>query len=118
MTKEPICLATELEDGFFRGCREEHVEIPVGMRCTSTATVLDVALRCNRIAVIGGEVSPWVAPYVTAVPLRSKYLRAEHYVYTKKGAEIPKVMRQFLDHLKEREDYRPDFPRSETSAEV
>ena len=117
LTKDPICLATELEDGFFRGCREEHVEIPVGIRCTSTATVVDVALRCHRIAVIAGDVSPWLAPYVTAVPLRSKYLRAEHYVYTQKGSENPKVMRQFLDYLKARKDYQPDFPRSEMSAE-
>lgn len=106
----PICLSHELEDAFFMACREEQVDIPIFLRCTSTPTVIDAALRHNSLGLIGGILPSWMAEAVAAVPLRSRYIRAQHYVYTQKGADIPTVTQDFLAYLKSREDYLTEIP--------
>ncbi len=101
---QQICLSCELEDGFFRACREEGVEATLELRATSSLIAIDAALRKNTLGVVAGELPPWMASLVECVPLYCKYLRAEHYVYTQKNREVPKSVKNFLKYITARPD--------------
>lgn len=100
----PICTTVELRPSILKACREEGVDIPIYFTSSSPTAVMDMAYRKDMLAVIGGDLPSWIGDKLISVPLRSKHIRAEHYVYTRKGTQQTSATDDFVDFLKEHGD--------------
>lgn len=101
----PICTTNELRPSIIKACREEGVDIPIYFTSSSPTAVIDMAYRKNMLAVIGGDLPSWMSNNIISVPLRSKHIRAEHYVYTRKGTNLERSTDEFINFLKEHGNY-------------
>ncbi|WP_298706672.1 LysR family transcriptional regulator [uncultured Veillonella sp.] len=98
---QQVAVMADLENSLLRNCREKEVDISFNLSSNSLMFILDTVMQTGELAIVSGCIPQWVKELVEYVPLTSDELTKSQQVFTYKGGQKTKLVKEFLTYLKE-----------------
>ncbi|WP_298702967.1 LysR family transcriptional regulator [uncultured Veillonella sp.] len=101
---QQVAVMSDLENSLLRVCREKELDISCSINSNSLMFILDVVVQSGSLAIVSGVIPKWVKEHVECTPLRCKELNKSQRIFTYKGGQKTKLVKEFLAYLKDRPD--------------
>lgn len=101
---QELGVMSDLENSLLRLCREKELDISFNVNSNSLMFILDVVVQSGSLAIVSGVIPEWVKDVVECILLRCKEINKSQRIFTHKGGQKTKLVKEFLTYLKDRPD--------------